>query len=407
MSDIMSDEAKVVTKDVGELKLSDHENTMLARLCKEVDVPLFKSIRIYGTLDDPYYVAKDIQDLLGSKNLHFWGAKSNFKSGLHIVKIAVPTSQGVRLVVAFTEAGLIKAVAHNNSEISDRILTYITVVLKQLMREGTATIARARDEYKIQIDKQRCELEKAKRELEASDAAGSKVFDENRALKEVEANDIAHIKNLKLLNSKLLQEHDISNKTVVQYLIRNHARPVYIVLLKAPKKDVKGVYDYDIDDDIMIDSCEYVFTFKKAIKRKKVLTVETESTLSFEEQMEKNQRDNPIPTGRERKTERKTEKKPAAKQSRIVGKVYIHPEETIDVLFDMMDRQDVNLEHSDEKVGIHERKYVSPLANIKMDANDRYLKALANFNASEDYDIDDDSYGLADNEDNNRYYRDE
>ena len=406
MAEIMS-ESKMKARDVGVLVINKQTETTLAKLCTQTGIVAFKNIRMYGTTEEPFYAAQDIYSALGIGMPRLTGAKSDYKPEIHVQTILTPTIGGVQTIVAFTEEGLIKALISSRSEIGQKILTYITVVIKQLMRDGIATINKVSGEYKTKLEEQHQIVARQKREFDALDAAASKVYDENLQLKDNEVADKNRIHQLCYNNKKLLQEHDINNKTIVQFLIRQHAIPVHIILLSAPKQEVADEFSYDLMDEIVADNSDYVFTFKTARKTtaiKSTVAPEPVSILSHDDQMAKNLLDNPLPVPGESKTERKTEKKPPVKTKRSAGIVYIHPGETIDVLFKMMDKQDVNLRHSDEKVGIHEHKYVSPLANIKMDANDRYLKVLAKRNKQAGYELLE-YLGIEDDTDNNDYFR--
>lgn len=106
----------------------------------------FKNVRIYGTVIDPLFVAKDIEKALEIKNLHIRDLKT-YVLGKHYVKVRINTDAGAREALALTEQGLYEAVYTSRSELARDFKDFIYVVLRRLRLEGSVSIDEAKEDH--------------------------------------------------------------------------------------------------------------------------------------------------------------------------------------------------------------------------------------------------------------------
>lgn len=169
------------------------------KLCADDDPmgEILKNIHVYGSYDEPLFLAKDVETALGLKNLNYSNDES-FTPNLHKTYVEVPTYRGVRQMVALTECGLYKAIFRSQAQNAERFQYYVYCVLKRLRIQGIVS-----------------------REQAIADAT-----------------DLYHAKNdLQILNSKVknlelaLAEAEFIQKPVIESIsiYKKYTKPLYIV----------------------------------------------------------------------------------------------------------------------------------------------------------------------------------
>lgn len=113
----------------------------------EVFSPLFSKIRIFGTVETPLFVVRDVEKVLELGDLHI-RHKTDYKEGFHYEIHSIQTTGGVQKTVLFTETGLYKAMFCSSVEIAEEYCRFITVVMKTLRTQGVVTLKGAFDALK-------------------------------------------------------------------------------------------------------------------------------------------------------------------------------------------------------------------------------------------------------------------
>lgn len=130
-----------------ELKSVDIFNTDVISTVKDIYNPIYSKIRIYGDYTKPVFIAKDVQDVLGLKNMHYKD-EGAYEWDVEKVKIKIMTKGGPQIILALTEQGLLKAIFHSKSDAAKKFQQFVHVVMMQLRKNGNVTIEEAAIEYK-------------------------------------------------------------------------------------------------------------------------------------------------------------------------------------------------------------------------------------------------------------------
>lgn len=97
----------------------------------------FKSVRIYGSYEEPLFVANDVQQYLGFKDMHF---EKNYTMGKDRLRMRINTPGGRQMTTLLTERGFYKALSNSRSEIGELFLDYVHVVLRELRINKVVTM---------------------------------------------------------------------------------------------------------------------------------------------------------------------------------------------------------------------------------------------------------------------------
>jgi prophage antirepressor-like protein len=89
------------------------------------------NVRVYGTVEDPLFVGKDIVDLLGIRMIHY----NKFQLDKDYTKGKIFTGGQMREVHMFTEHGLYKIIYRARCDAAERFREYVTSVLKIIRLE--------------------------------------------------------------------------------------------------------------------------------------------------------------------------------------------------------------------------------------------------------------------------------
>lgn len=102
----------------------------------------FSTLRIYGTFEKPLFIGVDIAKLVGLKDekIHY---DRDYISGKDYVKVKIHTGGQHREVNAFTTRGLYKIILTSKSDLSERFLDFVTIVLDELRLHGEVTLKTA------------------------------------------------------------------------------------------------------------------------------------------------------------------------------------------------------------------------------------------------------------------------
>lgn len=129
--------------------------------CSELETEfkdLYSKIRIYGTVENPYFVANDVADALGI-DLHYRGSNTPF-TDKHKTKITILNEQKKKQeVIAFTESGLTFALFRSRAPVALRYQELVYQVMKSLRLKGMTTLKESLAEMKkvCEATAQRCE----------------------------------------------------------------------------------------------------------------------------------------------------------------------------------------------------------------------------------------------------------
>lgn len=115
-------------------------------LLTEIYAPIWSKIRCYGDIENPIFVAKDVQTALGLKDMGYKREDGIFNWGRDKVKIKAETAGGMQTVVALTENGFNKACFHSSTPEALNFQDYVATVLKQLRIRGRVELQNLADE---------------------------------------------------------------------------------------------------------------------------------------------------------------------------------------------------------------------------------------------------------------------
>lgn len=248
----------------------------LAQPCKEVDkfdifrpdiidgvkdlyLPLFSNIRVYGSVSEPLFVAKDVQDSLGLRDMNY-ARDGLWEWEKEKVKIKIQTRGGAQQVIALTEQGLYKSIFHSKVEMALKFQTFITCVMKRLRTSGGVTMEQAIDDYRIKIAL-----------FEARDRALNMQMDiEHRELMRLRRRD--EVREVTMVDQGIelykaterLKNQRDPNISELQMrfnrVMARTGRPIYI-MLNEPPKEHRETHNYEIEnfsemDEDFIDASE-------------------------------------------------------------------------------------------------------------------------------------------------------
>ena len=232
----------------------------------------FGAVRIYGTRENPLFIARDIVSMLGIKDLKYYGVEGSkrFQPGIHTVTISVYTSKGVRDAIAFTERGLIDAIYYSNTELAQRFRNFVFVVLKRLATHGMVTIEQAQaDQAKLaELDRllkkeqQYCE-EEHKRCKELEDRLGIYHVDYiERGQQMVRLQNVID-RHERSFDGRASNRH---RERVVK-MMTQFGKPVHVMLMPPPA-EYKEEYQYTLDDDPARDATGFIYGIQPSAESK-------------------------------------------------------------------------------------------------------------------------------------------
>ncbi len=242
-----------------ELVPMEINNELIASIGGDMS-PIFTQVRIYGDLEEPLFVAKDVQTVLGLKNMHYKDNDSFLEWGKHKAKAKIRTKGGIQEAIVLTEQGLYKALYNSLAPIAEQFQTFVYVVMKRLRLKGSVTLDEAREDLRDELEKEQ-KYRKAIEtdfEIEHKELVNLRhkigiqtvtLYDQSVEVEKLKKK----IENIKDPSLSELQER-------VTRLEHKYMRPV-IVMLSAPPKEHEDVHTYELDyysenDEDLLDSSE-------------------------------------------------------------------------------------------------------------------------------------------------------
>lgn len=222
--------------------------------------PLFSQIRIYGTIEDPLFVAKDVQTLLGLKNMHYKEDDGFLKWDLHKIKTKVNTGAGRRDAIVLTEQGLYKALYHSTVQIAEQFQTFVFVVMKRLRLTGAVTIEDAIKDLKEELRQKNARMKafEMQWEFEHKELMRLRESDEIKAMTLYSRDEQVYKLKTKLKNIREPSSAELTDR--IARLEQRYMRPI-LVMLGEPPREHRDAHDYDITlidefDEDMVDSTD-------------------------------------------------------------------------------------------------------------------------------------------------------
>ena len=236
--------------------------------------PVFNGIRIYGTSDYPVFVAKDVQETLGLKNLHYKD-EDRFEWEEDKIKIKVMTKGGMQQVIAFTEHGLYHAVWMSKTPAAKQFQRFITCVMKRLRMKGSVTM----DQAVGDLEKENIRLKGTLKAYDIQmDAEHKTLLHYQSEHDELVIGNKNYGNALIKAQKRLEFDRDIDGCELQERLRRVMARTgraVFVMLGEVPKEHAE-TYEYELDafsewdDDIIDPSDPMVFSIGFAALKSKV-----------------------------------------------------------------------------------------------------------------------------------------
>lgn len=212
----------------------------------EVYNPIFSKIRIYGTTDVPVFVAKDVQEVLGLKDMSYKRDDGPYEWGEDRIKVKVMTKMGPRDMVAFTEHGLYHAIWMSKTQAAKNFQTFMSCVMKRLRMTGSVTMEEAVSDLRAKLAKTEGTLR----------AYGMQLDETHKSLMhyKFEHDDLVlsnYDHQIALDNAKKRLENQrdpdaYASKERNERIMRRTGRAI-VVMLNRPPKEYEEDCEYDFD----------------------------------------------------------------------------------------------------------------------------------------------------------------
>jgi prophage antirepressor-like protein len=219
---------------------------------------LYKKITVFGTFENPLFIAKEIQTILGLQNMRYAGKDSYLEWDIDRIKrrIINPIDNKPGEVILLTESGLYVAIGISISPVANAFRRYIYTVMKQLRINGVVTTESAAQGYQ----KYQQEIAEKQKELEEVTAHRNKIskqLDDELETVSTCRKDTIRL-NDALLDFKLeikddkpkeepeeVQEEVPDYETLLTKIKRHYMNRVYLVLHELPKTKQEHGYEFD------------------------------------------------------------------------------------------------------------------------------------------------------------------
>lgn len=251
----MSEDPKDVKKDKKEPETLDVDRLQLlipATLKSEFPL-IFTNVRVYGTVDDPLFVASDIGNALGIKDLHL---HERLEWITEKVKIKIDTPGGKQKTFALTERGLYNIIYTSQTETSTKFRTFVYVILKELRLRGQVTLKTAIQKLDEKVDRLDRQLEEEHKEhIKQKEMAEHYYFQSQMVRENI---DQAHGQIKRLEKSP-----DATSAMYLEKLKQEYMKPINIILVKPPK-ELEEDFDYNYEDEDANDDEQYILALSTA-----------------------------------------------------------------------------------------------------------------------------------------------
>lgn len=264
MTDVKDEKKDLLVKVTGSMLPMEISKDLVKSL-GELYNPIFSNIRIYGSVEDPLFVAKDVQKLLQLTTLSYSGDR--FEDELEKRKIKIQTNGGAQETVVFTEQGLYKAIFASIVPVAKQFQRFITVVMRQLRTRGSVSIDQAIDGYKKEIVK---EQQKAKMLEDQLDEEHAKMIAHRTAEERYHSQwlDMQYKAAAAEEKSKYSMTKDASiMEAQIQKMREKYMKPLYILLIQPPKEVAEEyTYEWESEEPNDDDCLVYALSLKEEKK---------------------------------------------------------------------------------------------------------------------------------------------
>jgi prophage antirepressor-like protein len=233
--------------------------------------PLFSQVRIYGTLEDPLFVAKDVQDILKIKNMHYKDNDGFLEWNKHKIKAKVSTLGGIREAIVLTELGLYKALFHSKSEIAEQFQMFVYVIMKRLRMTGSVTTEQAVMDLETELKKINDKFRAFNKEwdIEHRELVKLRVTDENKTMELYDKTATIYKLTEKIKNTRDPTVNELIER--IERLEHKYMKRI-TVILHEPPKEFSETYEYTLDQfseyDDLIDTSEVMLLSLKLTEPK-------------------------------------------------------------------------------------------------------------------------------------------
>jgi len=230
---------------------------------------LFKQIRIYGSIKDPYFVANDVSEKLNIKNFHI-KIKEFMEEGVHYIIHTIQTEGGLQKSILLNEVGMYQMLFLSDSPTARKFCQYIVIVMRELRTKGYVTLEESLKQLQEKL--QESEISRIRAE-NSSDDLYNKLGDSKIM-------EMKHFGQVQLLTSEAQRLNFEANAN--SFTIMKMNDPEYIDLLEQTFMKSVNIYnvtkynkthqldeeqvDEQVDEEIELDDPNEqeneVFTFK-------------------------------------------------------------------------------------------------------------------------------------------------
>jgi prophage antirepressor-like protein len=232
---------------------------LIKELIKKSKYTKYKDIKIYGTVNDPLFLTKDVENILGIKEIKM----SRFKAK-HKTTINIETSKGIRSHSALTERGLYKVILSTRPKIEDDTIydtfhDFVFIVLNELRTKRFVTLDNALKKLQLEIKEKDILIDQ----------------EHEKALRYEKSAITEHNRKTALIYERENLRNEMKNKDVVSLELRieelqkRYMHKLFLNVCKPPS-DRKDIVYFDDDekgnDDNKIENIDpneedqYVFT---------------------------------------------------------------------------------------------------------------------------------------------------
>lgn len=217
------------------------------------DFPEFSKITIYGTQEDPLFPVRQVQKFLGSDQIRL--DRGGYKQDRDYVKLKCRGKDGKSYEQnLLTERGFQRVALRSDTEIGEKLMDFVYIVLKELRLHGHVTLENAMAktrEYQEQLAKKDKLLAARDHQLEATHGEMIKY--------KRDSEKFYHQKmdmQTKLLATQVELERKTDNYSAeyqLEKIKENTMKKVYVYMVKPPKAIVDQFPDYDTDSEPTTD----------------------------------------------------------------------------------------------------------------------------------------------------------
>lgn len=208
----------------------------------------FSDIRIYGTRERPLFVGTDLAKLLGlHPDIHY---DRDYKSGKDYVKARIVSKDNrPREVNAFTTRGLYKIILTSKSDLSERFLDFVTIVLDELRLHGEVTLKTAVGKLQDELGRKSKYIRNLEDQVDEEHyACQTKAREVEEAFREAEQIGFQMDEVRQRAPPMASWGWELQREDLLQAMKMHHLKPVYIQSVDKPRElngdESLEYYDY-------------------------------------------------------------------------------------------------------------------------------------------------------------------